>query len=116
VKQQKYFVSYRGKQIGVPFPFRKNVCVACGKSVVRGQIKTTQMHHTKYAYSVRTVRKHPELALENTLELDFYCHRVADAIRMLVDCGNPDRIQMVLEAHCPKDRERFIKLIEDSLQ
>jgi len=70
---------------------RTGICVSCGKSIHKGEIKTTQMHHYRYAYKPATVRKNPKLALEHTIELCYGCHPVADALRLLFERKN-DRI------------------------
>lgn len=74
--------------VNVPFPIRKKVCVACGRSVADQEIKTTQMHHTKYAYELGTVRQNPLLALDNSLEFCFSDHGIADGFRGIL-LSNP---------------------------
>lgn len=41
------------------------------------------MHHWKYAYATQTVKKKPELALNNTKEYCYHCHQAADAFFIL---------------------------------
>jgi len=52
-------------------------CTCCGKKC-KGDT-----HHFVYAYATKKVRKNPMLALENTTELCFPCHRVANALKLL---------------------------------
>ena len=115
VKKKVYSVRYagsRGKGIVLKFPFnpRSGVCQACGKSVERGEIRFTALHHWWYAYQVKTVRKSPLLALENTSEFCFGCHQLADAIRALL-YAKPKRVAMVAECLPAKYRQRFINVL-----
>lgn len=84
------YIQYEKTRITVfvPFPVRKKKCVVCGRSVAKQEIKTTQRHHTKYAYELETVKKNPVLALENSLEVCFSDHMIADALRGLL-LSNP---------------------------
>jgi len=72
---------------------RKTTCEVCGKG---GKI---DFHHCKYAYKTSEVRKNPQLALENTAQLCYNCHRIADCIRML--------------AEHPEDTRKAQKLLDD---
>ncbi len=87
-------------------PNKKNTCMACGKSVAKGQITRTNIHHYRYKYSTKKVLKNPALALEDTLELDFPCHKIADALRTLNETRFEDIIK-VLKAH-PEDIQNKI--------
>jgi hypothetical protein len=89
---------------------RKGVCEACGRSVKRGEIKNTALHHFCYKYKPETVKKNPKLALENTVELCFSCHRIADALRNLFSVKNDETILKVLLLMPPEMRERFVGL------
>jgi hypothetical protein len=84
------YVQYEKTRIKVfvPFPVRKGKCDACGRTVAKQEIRTTQRHHTKYAYELETVKKNPVLALDNSLELCFSDHVIADALRGLL-LSNP---------------------------
>lgn len=111
-----YRMKYAGTHGGgvvviLPEDPRKHRCEACGKSVAAGEIKMTSLHHWWYAYQPQTVRDNPELALDNTSELCFGCHQVADAIRALL-YANPVRVAMVAELLRGEPRERFIKVLE----
>jgi hypothetical protein len=101
-----------GVVVTLPFDPRKHKCDACGKSVAAGEIKVTALHHWYYAYAPKTVKENPILALENTSELCFGCHQVADAIRALL-YASPQRVAMVAELLRGKPRERFIKVLEE---
>jgi len=52
--------------------------------------------------------------LDNTSELCFYCHDIADAIRTLL-YANPDRVTMVAICLTGVQREKFINVIEHVL-
>lgn len=71
-----------------PVPIRKGQCDACLRKVGHGEINTTQKHHTVYKYEIVTVKKNPLLALENTLELCFGDHPIADGFRDIL-LSNP---------------------------
>jgi len=95
-----YRLKYRKTYVMLDVNPRKGICVACGKSVHKGEIKITNIHHYKYKYMTKTVKKDPLLALENTLELCYRCHQIADALRVLND--NKDKqIVKVLLIHPP---------------
>jgi len=78
-------------------PVRKGECEACRRKIGEG-IRTTQLHHYKYVYKPATVKKNPILALENTLELCYGCHPIADALRVLARVKDPYRIFDVYNA------------------
>jgi len=86
-KKRRYPVTYRRKRVFVErnSPIKKGKCSACHRTVKNGEIKTTQLHHWKYEFSVPKVRKNPELALKNTVELCYGCHQVADAFRKILE-------------------------------
>jgi len=114
-KSKKYYMKYagsRGKGVTVCLPIdpRKHVCQACGKSVLKGEIKTTSLHHWWYAYQPATVKDNPALALHNTSELCYYCHQLADAIRALL-YAHPNRVADVAELLTGEQREKFIRVL-----
>lgn len=114
MKIKKYRMKYagsRGKGITVTLPFdpRKRKCSACGK-IVGEDIKMTAMHHWWYAYAPKTVKKNPLLALENTSELCYYCHQLADAIRALL-YAHPKRVAQVAELLEGKQKEKFVTIL-----
>jgi hypothetical protein len=110
VYKMKYAGS-RGKGVIVILPAdpRKHRCECCGKKVGE-EIKITALHHNWYAYQPETVRKNPILVLDNTIEVCYGCHQVADAIRALL-YANPKRVAMI--ADCLKDepRNRFKRVL-----
>lgn len=123
-KKKKPKVGYRMKYAGahgggvvvtLPEDPRKHVCDACKKSVERGEIRITALHHWWYAYQPETVKANPALALENTSELCFGCHPVGDAIRELL-YANPIRVAQVAELLRGEPRERFIRVLEEVLR
>lgn len=100
-KLKKYNVTYHKTQIRVPYPCnpRKGKCAACGRERGKG-IKMTALHHFLYAFSTKAVKKNPLLALKNTLEACFPCHRIADGFRALLDKTSIERMMMVA-VHLP---------------
>ena len=93
-------VYYHGHAIKLAAP-RKGICDACGKSVGNG-IQKTNIHHWKYAYGWKKVRENPSLALDNTSELCYSCHQIADALRNLTHGKNITAILDVLKL-APKE-------------
>lgn len=58
-------INFKGKQIFVGKIIRSGICSKCGRSVSKGEIKRTVLHHTKYD---------PSNPLANTIELCSSCH------------------------------------------
>jgi len=117
-KNKPYKMRYagsRGKGVIITLPFdpRKHKCDACGRRVGE-EIKMTAFHHWWYAFQPETVRKNPALALENTSELCYGCHQVADAIRALL-YANPSRVANVMRCIEKKYRDRIINVMKASL-
>lgn len=78
MKDKKYYILYRRTRIPLDFNPRTGTCACCGRT------GKTDMHHLLYAYKTEEVRKQPELALKNTVELcPFFCHLVADSMRII---------------------------------
>ena len=67
---------------------RPKKCCVCEK-----EFKKIDMHHFKYAYKTDEVRKNPQLALENTIPVCYYCHRIADALRKIEE--NEERVDKI---------------------
>jgi len=117
-KSKRQNIYYQRTRISLyyPVPIRKGCCVACGRCKNKGEIKVTQRHHTKYAYETKTVLKNPALALENSLELCFGCHPIADGFRDML-LSNPrgalrsiNRIIQVAKLLPPEQQKHFTKL------
>ncbi len=107
---KKYGVTYKRKRIRVPCKTnpRKGKCNGCGRSIRKKEIKVTQLHHWFYAYLLRTVKKNPQLSLDNTNEFCFRpCHRAADALRMLTAEINPENYDNIINV---------VKLMPDWMQ
>lgn len=100
------------KLVNYPILIRKGICDACGRSKQDG-IKTTSRHHCKYAYELDTVRKKPELALENSLELCYSDHQIGDGLRQILLANprgalrNPSRILQVVKLLPPEQQDLF---------
>jgi hypothetical protein len=75
----KFKIKYRRATFTVEGE-KSDTCQSCHKKPHKSGL---HFHHRKYAYSTKEVRKNPQLALENTIQLCWYCHRVADALRVV---------------------------------
>lgn len=109
------YAGTRGKGVIVILPFdpRKGKCDACGRKIGE-EIKITALHHWFYAYKPETVKKNPALALENTSELCYGCHPIADAIRALL-YANPTRVANVVRCVDKKYRMRVVNVMRTAL-
>lgn len=117
-------VSYEGKTISVYYPvqIRLGVCKGCKRTKKDGEIKRTGRHHFKYAYELKTVRANPVLALDNSEELCWRCHRIADGLRMLLLANprgalRPIKHIVQVAVLLPEDqRKHFTKLCKEWLR
>lgn len=107
------YAGSRGKGVIVYLPEdpRKHKCSCCGK-VVGEEIKTTALHHWWYAYQPETVKNNPILVLDNTIEVCYGCHQMADAIRALL-YANPKRVSIVANCLKGEPRERFKRVLKE---
>jgi hypothetical protein len=106
------YAGSRGKGVIVTLPSdpRKHKCACCGK-VVGEEIKNTALHHWWYAYQPKTVEKNPILVLDNTIEVCYGCHQIADAIRALL-YASPYRVSIVANCLKGEPRERFRNVLK----
>lgn len=72
----KIRITYRRARVSVEH-VKQGACEACQ---AEGR---TEMHHWIYAYTTDEVRAHPQLALDNTNEYCYKCHKVANAMKFL---------------------------------
>lgn len=81
---KKFPIQYQRIKVRVPLdePIKTGQCEACLRRVGK-DIKTTHIHHHKYAYRATTVKKNPKLALENTSELCYSCHLIGNCLMTL---------------------------------
>lgn len=105
-KRRQYRMRYAGAggggcTINLPFDPRNHECKACYKSIAKGEIKITAMHHFKYAYKPETVKANPILILDNTAELCFPCHQAGDGLMNILK-QSPERVLKVTKL-MPKD-------------
>lgn len=114
--QTIYYQKHLIKIVGYPIQIRKGICDACHRNKHKGEIKTTQRHHMKYAFETKTVLSNPVLALENSLELCFNDHQIADGLRMLL-LANPrgglrklDSVITVIKLLPEEQRQHFTRL------
>ena len=59
---------------------KPTICSCCKK---KAKPRGLHMHHTCYNYTPDEVRNNPELATHNTIYLCYFCHRVANSIRIV---------------------------------
>jgi hypothetical protein len=62
----------------------------CNKPIA----KHLQAHHLTYAYSSNEVKNNPELAKENVIWVCYHCHKVSNAIRIMIE--NPAKSAKIL--------------------
>jgi len=81
---KKQSVKYRRATVLVEtnYKIRNKKCSVCGRKGV------TQLHHWKYKYTTKQVKENHILALEETQELCFFCHRIANAMKLCDDNPN----------------------------
>lgn len=115
-KKRKYRVRYKQHPIYFDHPIRKDSCEACGRSVKDGDIKSTQKHHWVYSYTVKQVQYNPELALYNTVDLDYYCHQIGDALRVLCTPKSLNRVLNVCRLMPDNMKERFSQICKEWLK
>jgi len=109
----KWPVGYgKKKRIMVPYPEnpREGICDSCRRSVHRNDIKTTQLHHWKYAYKDRSLRKNPLLVLENLSEFCYSC--LDEKTYMLVNAIPIQVTQMQTNDHILDSRGNTQKISE----
>ena len=82
------YIQYRRSRIRVDYE-KTGVCQCCRKKP-----KKTDMHHYKYEFPTKLVKKNPKLALKNTIELCMGCHAVGDALRKIEE--NPSKAYMLV--------------------
>lgn len=115
-KQKTWPIRYQTITVRVPSetPIRKRVCEACGRSVDKGEIKRTHLHHWVYAYKTDTIRENPKLALDNCVELCYGCHQMADALRAILDRREESfwKTVKVAQTMTPKQREKLDALVK----
>ena len=92
--RKKYSVKYRRATVYLDFNPRTGICSCCNKEF------KTQLHHWIYEFETKEVRKKPELVLKNTSELCYYCHRLANSYKHILE--QPERIQ-ILSRSVPGD-------------
>ena len=73
-KKKTFRVIYHNTPIFVPMDSspRKGICSACRRK--KPDIKVTALHHWKYAYQTKTIKKDPQNALGNSTEFCFSSH------------------------------------------
>lgn len=85
-------ITFLGKHIRLPFNPRKGVCSKCKRSVSKGEIKKTTMHHTKYDHK-NPLSYTVELCLSCHLKSHFYSyphHPEEEIVFMLTEAGISD--------------------------
>jgi len=96
--------------VDVDYPIRRGKCAVCDREVGK-ELKTTHLHHWKYAYGNKRVKQNPLLALENTIELCYPDHTRADAMIQLIRFKDGENIARILELMPPYQRDRFEQVV-----
>lgn len=113
-KEKKQCLYYHKTKIcfSYPVPIRSGCCNACKQCKSKNEIKQTALHHAKYAYQTETVKKNPVLALDNTMELCFFCHQIADGFRgiLVTSSGGRKSVNRILQVAklLPKDHKEYL--------
>ena len=97
----KYRIRYRRAQIAVNID-RKGHCLACKK---KGR---TEFHHYSYEYTTKQARKDHQLAIRNTIELCYVCHKMADVIKKIDE--SPELFLTVARALIKKQEENHERI------
>ncbi len=111
-KPKKYKLKYMNIYVMLDDDPRTGVCKVCGKSIAKGEIKVTQIHHWKYAYMPATVKANPKLALENTIESCYGCHQINDAIRVFLE-RKVEHINRSISKHPKWVKQKFVELCRE---
>ena len=88
---KKQIVRYRNTNIrvDVDYQIRKHICQCCGRT------GKCDLHHWKYEFTTKEVKKNPELALKNTSELCFTCHNIANSMKHIYDADEKIVIKLI---------------------
>lgn len=88
--KQRIVYKKRSFVLDVDFLIRKGQCACCGRKGL------TSLHHWKYEFPLKEVRKDKIKALKNTTELCFKCHELANALRKINE-AKPEIINKLKE-------------------
>lgn len=96
----KFPVGFGSATIMLPYPVppREGVCDVCTRSIAKGQINRTNLHHWKYEFKHNAVKKDPFKVLKNLNELCFTCHKFGDALRTLFERTLQKNLWMIVKA------------------
>jgi len=88
-KNKKQSVKYKQTTVYVitNYPIRPKICSACSRE------SKIDLHHWKYEWETKEVKKNPILALKNTQPLCMHCHRIANAMKLVDE--NSDIVQQI---------------------
>ncbi len=73
-------IKYRRLTVNLPEEIKPTICVVCGRAGNK-----IDHHHYYYSYETKDVKKKPILVLDNTINVCFPCHLIADAVRITVE-------------------------------
>ena len=106
-------ILYRRTRIPLEFNPRKGICNLCNKSIKKGEINVTHMHHLFYEFSTEEVRKNHQLALKNTIEVCFSCHRVIQQFQNALKLENRQVLINLVNLMPEKMKENIIKFLHN---
>ncbi len=78
-----------------------------GIDEISGKPAKTCKHHWRYAYKKKDLLKNPELALENTTELNWPNHIQANALRIFTEIS-PEKLQQFFDLMDKTTQVNFI--------
>lgn len=111
IERGKCAILYRRARIPLNFNPRKGICKLCGKSIEKGEITITHLHHMIYEFTTDKVRKNHQLALKNTIEICFSCHTALHAIQEAIKPENQQLLIKLLNLAPKEIKERAINFI-----
>lgn len=88
-------IRYRRTVVTVTHSHKSGVCIGGHLGA-----KKIDRHHWIYRYETKRVRADPDLAVENTVEACYPCHRAADALRYAAEYAEkyPERLSLIAKS------------------
>lgn len=100
MKKKRYSIKYRRTRIYFDENQHTGICI------IRGPSKKTDFHHWLFEFPTKQVKKNPQLALKNTVEVSFQIHDLANTLRKLAEADLQD-ILILIDTMDPSTRTTF---------